>query len=37
MADWDSDRSAIGSLGTGTQGVVALSLIALLAQAAVYI
>jgi hypothetical protein len=34
MADWGSTRAAIGSLGTRTQGVVALSLIALPAQAA---
>jgi hypothetical protein len=34
MADWVAIRSAVGSLGTGTQGVVALSLIALPAQAA---
>ena len=34
MADWVRPRAAIGSLGTGTQGVVALSLIALPAQAA---
>ena len=32
MADWVATRSAIGSLGTGTQAVV--SLIALAAQAA---
>jgi hypothetical protein len=34
MADWVAIRSAVGSLGTGTQGVVALSLIVLPAQVA---